>query len=112
MLVLRKSLGLSLDDLLAVVREFIHPTVSRAALHRMLKRHGVSAREALSVDRPRTKPFKAYEPGFVHIDVKYLPQMADETTRRYLFVWPLIAPPAGCSCVSMPARALPTPGAS
>lgn len=85
-LVLRKSLGLSLDDLLAVVREFIHPTVSRAALHRMLKRHGVSAREALSVDRPRTKPFKAYEPGFVHIDVKYLPQMADETTRRYLFV--------------------------
>ena len=78
------SLGLSLDDLLAVVREFIHPTVSRAALHRMLKRHGVSAREALSVDRPRTKPFKAYEPGFVHIDVKYLPQMADETTRRYL----------------------------
>ncbi|WP_422110665.1 IS481 family transposase [Burkholderia multivorans] len=85
-LVLRKSLGLSLDDLLAVVREFIHPTISRAALHRMLKRHGVSAREALSVDRPRTKPFKAYEPGFVHIDVKYLPQMADETTRRYLFV--------------------------
>jgi len=83
-LVLRKSLGLSLDDLLAVVREFIHPTISRAALHRMLKRHGVSAREALSVDRPRTKPFKAYEPGFVHIDVKYLPQMADETTRRYL----------------------------
>lgn len=85
-LVLRKSLGLSLDDLLAVVREFIHPTISRAALHRMLKRHGVSAREALSVDRPRTKPLKAYEPGFVHIDVKYLPQMADETTRRYLFV--------------------------
>jgi transposase InsO family protein len=38
------------------------------------------------VDRPKAKPFKAYEPGFVHIDVKYLPQMADETTRRYLFV--------------------------
>jgi len=83
---LRRTLLLPLDDLLAVVREFIHPTISRAALHRMLKRHGVSAREALSVDRPRTKPFKAYEPGFVHIDVKYLPQMADETTRRYLFV--------------------------
>lgn len=85
-LVLRRSLGLSLDDLLAVVREFIHPTITRAALHRMLKRHGVSSREAARVDRPKTKPFKAYEPGFVHIDVKYLPQMADETTRRYLFV--------------------------
>ncbi|MDO9053269.1 MAG: DDE-type integrase/transposase/recombinase, partial [Gallionella sp.] len=29
---------------------------------------------------------KAYEPGFLHVDVKYLPQMADETTRRYLCV--------------------------
>ena len=32
------------------------------------------------------KVFKAYEPGFLHVDVKYLPQTADETTRRYLFV--------------------------
>ena len=31
-------------------------------------------------------PFKAYEPGSIHIDVKYLPQMADEDRRRYLFV--------------------------
>lgn len=32
------------------------------------------------------KTFKDYEPGFVHIDIKYLPQMPDETSRRYLFV--------------------------
>ena len=32
------------------------------------------------------KTFKTYEPGYLHVDVKYLPQMADETTRRYLFV--------------------------
>jgi hypothetical protein len=30
--------------------------------------------------------FKEYEPGFIHIDIKYLPQMPDETSRRYLFV--------------------------
>ncbi len=36
--------------------------------------------------RPAHKPFKAYEPGYLHIDVKYLPQMADEERRRYLFV--------------------------
>ena len=30
--------------------------------------------------------FKAYEPGYVHVDVKYLLQMADEDRRRYLFV--------------------------
>lgn len=85
-LVLRQTLGLSLDDLLAVVREFIHPGITRSALHRMLKRHGASTREAVSVDKPKIKPFKAYVPGFVHVDVKYLPQMADADKRRYPFV--------------------------
>ena len=31
------------------------------------------------------KTFKAYEPGFVHVDVKYLPQMPDQDQRTYLF---------------------------
>ena len=31
------------------------------------------------------KPFKAYDPGFVHVDVKYLPQMPDEDHQQYLF---------------------------
>ena len=31
------------------------------------------------------KPFKAYDPGFVHVDVKYLLQMPDEDHRQYLF---------------------------
>ncbi len=74
---------LPLDDLLAAAREFLDPDVSRSGLDRCLRRHGVSNLNAL---RPRTaavphKSFKAYEPGFVHVDVKYLPQMADETTR-------------------------------
>jgi transposase InsO family protein len=85
---LRRMLLLPLDDLLAVCREFLNPDVSRSGLDRCLRRHGVSNLNAL---RPKTptephKAFKAYEPGFLHIDVKYLPQMADETTRRYLFV--------------------------
>ncbi|TCJ18390.1 IS481 family transposase [Parasulfuritortus cantonensis] len=85
-LVLRKTLDLSLDDLLAVVHEFIHATITRSALHRMLKRHGVSKREPVEAGKPKAKLFKAYVPGFVHVDVKYLPQMADEDKRRYLFV--------------------------
>ena len=32
------------------------------------------------------KTFKDYEPGFLHVDIKYLPQMPDEAARRYLFV--------------------------
>jgi transposase InsO family protein len=86
--VLRKTLLVSIDDLLAVVREFLNPEVSRSGLDRCLRRHGVGNLRDLQAQlpRPKHKAFKAYEPGYLHVDVKYLPQMADETSRRYLFV--------------------------
>ena len=82
------TLLISLDDLLAVVREFLNPNVSRSGLDRCLRRHGVGNLRDLQAKaaRPKHSGFKAYEPGYIHIDVKYLPQMADETSRRYLFV--------------------------
>jgi transposase InsO family protein len=85
---LRTMLLLPLDDLLAVVREFVNPNVSRSGLDRCLRRHGVGNLRELKpkAAKPTHKPFKAYEPGYLHIDVKYLPQMADEERRRYLFV--------------------------
>jgi len=85
---LRKTLLLPLDDLLSVVREFLNPNVSRSGLDRCLRRHGVGNLRELKpkAPRPAHKPFKAYEPGYLHIDVKYLPQMAEEERRRYLFV--------------------------
>jgi len=36
--------------------------------------------------KPKHSALKAYEPGYIQIDVKYLPQMADESSRRYRFV--------------------------
>jgi transposase InsO family protein len=85
---LRKTLLVLLDDLLAVVREFLNPDVSRSGLDRCLRRHGVGNLRDLKgkVARPKNSGFKAYEPGYVHVDVKYLPQMADQTSRRFLFV--------------------------
>ena len=85
---LRRALWLPLDDLLAVTREFLCPEVSRSGLDRCLRRHGVGNLRALrqAPDKAVSTTFKTYVPGFVHIDVKYLPQMADERTRRYLFV--------------------------
>ncbi len=90
---LRKTLLLPLDDLLVVVRTFINEDVSRAGLHRCLKRFDVSnlhqmrkALEASEEGEPKKKSFKDYEPGFIHIDIKYLPQMADESSRSYLLV--------------------------
>jgi transposase InsO family protein len=85
---LRKMLLLPLDDLLAVTREFLCPQVSRSGLDRCLRRHGVGNLNALKPAAPKVpaKTFKAYEPGYVHVDVKYLPQMPGESHRRYLFV--------------------------
>jgi len=80
---------LSLDDLLAVTHEFIHPQVSRSGLDRCLRRHGVSNLETLLPKeegaKTPVKSFKEYTPGFVHIDVKYLPQMPDQDQRNDLF---------------------------
>ena len=85
---LRQTLLVSLDDLLAVVRDFLNPKVSRSGLDRCLRRHGVGNLRDLKAKapKPKHKPFKSCEPGYLHIDVKYLPQMADQTSRRYLFV--------------------------
>ena len=89
---LRKLLLLPLDDLLVVVREFIHPKATRAGIHRTLRRYGVSNLREMLREKEGTSPttspktFKDYAPGFVHVDVKYLPQMPDESSRKYLFV--------------------------
>ena len=98
---LRRTLHVSLEDLLAVVREFLNPDASRSGLDRCLRRHGVGNLRDLKAKeaRPKRSGFKAYEPGYIHIDVKYLPhlfgecrhsparqRMADETSRRSLFV--------------------------
>ena len=88
----REFLRLGLDDLLVVAREFLNPRLSRSGLHRMLQRREVPtlaelARQDAGDDgKPRHKPFKDYEPGYVHIDIKHLPQMPDEEQKRYLYV--------------------------
>lgn len=83
---LRQTLRLPLDDLLVVTREFLNEAASRSGVSRLLKRHGLSRLSVETEGKAPYKAFKAYEPGYLHMDVKYLPQMADETTRRYLFV--------------------------
>lgn len=88
----REFLRLGLDDLLVVVREFLHLRLSRFGLHRMLKRREVSTltelarQDAADDEPPKPKPFRNYTPGFVHVDIKHLPQMPDEERKRYLYV--------------------------
>jgi len=78
------------------------------------RRHGVGnlhdlrAREA----RPSHSGFKAYEPGYIHIDVKYLPKMVNESSRRYLFAAIDRTTKLGSLSVSITAKPQPTRGAS
>lgn len=85
---LRTTLLVSLDDLLAVVREFLNPNASRSGLDRCLRRHSVGNLRDLKAkpSKPKHSAFKAYVPGYIHIDIKYLPKMTDESSRSYLFV--------------------------
>ena len=53
-----------------------------------LRRHGAGRlRDRTAKDGTlKHSGLKAPEPGYTHIDVKYLPHMANETSRGYLFV--------------------------
>lgn len=57
----------------------------------MLKRNevptlaGLAKQDAGDVEAIKHKPFRAYEPGFVLIDIQHLPQMPDEQKKRYLY---------------------------
>ncbi|MBD3767384.1 MAG: transposase, partial [Gammaproteobacteria bacterium] len=88
---LRETLLLSLDDLLAISRTYIKANLSRVALGRCLNRNNVGSLRVLmaaqeqETDKPE-KAFKDYPPGFIHIDIKYLPRMPDEEKHKYLFV--------------------------
>ncbi len=89
---LGRTLLLPLDDLLAVTREFICPHVSRSGLDRCLHRHGVGNLNALKPQEPAVA-FKSYEPGYVHMDVKYLPQMQTKAAGA-ICSWPSTGPRA------------------
>lgn len=90
--ILRTTLLLPLDDLVAVTRHFINPDASRSGINRLLVREGIGNLKDLQAalhqeeETQAKKGFKDYAPGYFHMDIKYLPQMPDETERRYLFV--------------------------
>ena len=89
---LRRSLLLTIDDLLVVVREFIDETLTRSSLLRLLTRQGVNRLSQLYAEQSdshapaKIKTFKDYEPGYIHVDIKYLPKMPDDLQKRYLLV--------------------------
>ena len=79
---LRTDLGLSLDDVLEVMRRCLRPDISRSALHRCLKRRGVSQKPpAAQAEAQRFAPTTF---GYVHVDLKHLPRLKGQAA--YVFV--------------------------
>ena len=70
---LRTTLGLPLDDIVEVMNRCVNRTLSRSAIHRTLKRHGVSAKPKPEKTEPGT--FEAATVGFIHIDLKHLTRL-------------------------------------
>lgn len=87
---LRTRVALSLDDITEVMhRCVIHPPtvggekLSRSAIHRCLRRHGLSARPILA-ERTAGGVFEETTCGFIHMDVKHLPRLQKRPS--YVFV--------------------------
>jgi transposase InsO family protein len=85
---LRRATGFPLDDLTFVVAHFL-PHLGRDNVYRTLKAEGLSRRPAPTTPEKAVAKFEEYELGFVHVDVKHLPELrtADgELRERFLFV--------------------------
>ena len=78
----RESTWMPLDELIETI-EGVIPNVSRSTVYRVLCRLGLN-RVPLA-QREKARKFKAYQPGYLHMDVTYLPRLEGKS-RRYLFV--------------------------
>src|SRR3982751_6555775 len=85
---LRRATGFALDDLTFVVSHFL-PHLNRDAVYRILKAEGLGRLPPASRARRAHSRFKAYDLGFVHMDIKHLPKLRaqdGQSRKRYLYV--------------------------
>jgi transposase InsO family protein len=78
---IRKSSWLPLDEIFEMVLPE-NPTLSRSSVYRTFLRHKIN--KLPQTIKAKAQLFKAYEPGFLHVDVTYLPKFNGR--RSYLFV--------------------------
>ena len=72
---------MELDDLVDTVRKMI-PHANRSNIYRTLKSFDIN--KVPQAQKAKAKLFKEYEPGYLHIDVTYLPKFDGQ--KYYLFV--------------------------
>lgn len=78
---IRKTTWLPLDEIWEMLLECNHQ-ITRSSVYRIFCRNGIN--KVPQKEREKAKKFKAYEPGYLHVDVTYLPQI--DGKKQYLFV--------------------------
>lgn len=78
---IRTSTWWSLDEVCDIMQS-IRPSISKSSVYRTFVREGFN--KIPEKEKEKAKKFKAYEPGYLHIDVTYLPQL--DGKKWYLFV--------------------------
>ena len=82
---MRQDWLVHLDTVWLALRRTVFPQLSRSAVYRELVRLQLHQLHALRPQRHRRHgKFRACPPGFLHVDVFYLPRL--DGTRRYLFI--------------------------
>ena len=71
----------SLDEITEIVNP-LDPTKIRSAVYRTFVREGIN--KVPEKEKEKSKKFKEYDPGYLHIDVTYLPKI--NGVKYYLFV--------------------------
>jgi transposase InsO family protein len=78
---IRRSSWLPLDEVYETLLEQ-NRTISRISVYRCLVKNGIN--KVPQEQKDKAKKFKAYQPGYLHIDVTYLPKFNGKSA--YLFV--------------------------
>jgi transposase-like protein len=78
---IRSTSWLPLDEIFEMLLAE-NPTISRSSVYRTFVRHNLNI--VPQIVKAKAQLFKAYEPGFLHFDVTYLPMFNGR--RSYLFV--------------------------
>ena len=78
---LRKSTWLPIDEIWETILQD-EPNISRSSVYRTLVKEKIN--KVPQEKKDKAKKFKEYEPGYLHIDVTYLPKLNGKS--NYLFV--------------------------
>jgi len=78
---IRRTTWLPLDEIWESLLN-VNPNITRSSIYRTLCRNEIN--RVPQKEREKAKKFKEYEPGFLHVDVTYLPKFDGQ--KCYLFV--------------------------